>query len=756
MKGLRNSFILLLIGASFPLQAEPMITSIKVEGNQAVETRSVLSTIESRVGSSFSRAKVRQDIEALFQMGSFEDIRVEKKDGSNGVQLIFKVVEKTKITKIIFEGNKKIREEKLRELVDLKAYSSFDAAQLNTAVRKIREHYQEEGYHLAEILTEYRKDPESEGRQLVFKIRENASIRVKRVHFIGNKAFSDVKLRKLLKSQEKGRWSWLTSSGKYKEELIHRDIAFLTYHYQNHGYLKVRVTAPQVAISQDRKWLTLTFHIEEGHPYKIASVDIQGEILTTREEMMSGLKTKPGQLYSREKLEEDLQRFSLLYGDQGYAYAAINPAIVPNDEARTADITFVIDKGKQVFIEKINISGNSLTRDKVIRRELQIKENTLYSESGMRESQRRVEALGFFGEVNFATPRGSTDELIVVNVTVKEKPTGTFTIGAGFSSAENFIFNASIAKNNFFGFGISGQLASELSSRRQLFLLSVEDPYFLDSPWILGISGFRTVNVFEDFDRESFGGSLTFGRRVFDYSTFRFIYQLEDVDIGDLRTTVPARFTSNLSGLTSSATLSLQRDTRNNRIFPSKGMFQSLSSEFAGLGGDTRFVRVVENFRYYIPIGKYIVGKTNFSIGNMATLESSATIPLFERFFMGGINSLRGYTLRSIGPSEPVTNTTTGAQTDFIFGGNKMLQMNLELELPLYPQAGFKAVTFFDTGQTFAEEEQFGINNLRSDYGFGFRWNSPLGPLRFEWGIPINRQPNEGSVVFNFAIGSFF
>ena len=732
-----------------------MITAVDVAGNRSVEKAAVLATISSRPGTVFSAERVRNDIIALYRMGTFEDIRVEKTAADGGVRLLFKVTEKSNITKISFEGNKKVKEDKLRELLDIKPLGRIDEARIAETVEKIRKHYEGQGYHLVEITTEEKPVPGTDGRELVFQIREHGQVKIRRVRFLGNRAFSDRALRKLMKSREQGGWSWLTGSGKYGEEAIQRDVAFLAYHYQNHGYLKVRVGAPQVYLSRDRKGIDLTFHITEGAPYKIRAVDVQGDILTTREEMIARLKTVPGHLYSREKLEEDLQTFSQMYGDQGYAFALIDPLIKSDDENRTADITFAIDRGKKVTIEKINVSGNTITRDKVIRRELLVKENSLFNETKLRESRRRVEALGYFEEVNFATPRGSSDDQIVLNITVKEKPTGTFTIGAGFSSAESFIFNASVAKNNFFGYGVSGQASMELSSKRQFFVLSAEDPYFLDSSWILGVSGFRLVRVLPDFDRRSFGGTLTLGRRIFDYSEFRFLYNLENVDVGAFRTAVPAAFAGNLSGLTSSGTLDLRRDTRNNRLFPSQGMFQELSGEYAGLGGDSRYLRVIGNFRWYRPLYKAVVGKFNLTAANIASLNRQP-VPLFERFFMGGINSLRGYGFNAIGPSTRISSAPAGGDNRFVYGGNKMLQMNFELELPIYDPAGFKAVTFLDSGQSYAEDESVSLRELRSDYGFGLRWNSPMGPLRFEWGLPIRRRPGEDSVVFNFAIGSFF
>ncbi|QQR79775.1 MAG: outer membrane protein assembly factor BamA [Deltaproteobacteria bacterium] len=759
-QSLLKAFLLAFLIFATPLHAESVVKEIQVNGNTRVETQAIIGSLETRIGSAYSAEKIQRDLKTLYKMGSFADVTFEKVNVAGGTKLVVTVVERSSITKISFEGNKKVKEDKLRELSEVKAFSPLDSVRLSNTIRKIREHYAKEGYHLAEISPEFKKVPTTadshiENEELIFHIHEHEPVRIARVNFIGNKVFSDDDLRSKIKTKSRSYFSWLTGGGKFQEEMVKRDSAFLVYFYQNNGYLKVKVGSPKVYLSRDRKSITVTYHITEGEKYKVKQVEVQGDILTTKQEMDSKLVLKSGQFYSRQKVEEDLQLLSALYGDQGYAFANINPVIIPNDEERTADVTYTVQRGPRVYIEKINISGNAVTRDKVIRRELKIKENTLYNESRLRESQQKVQALGYFEEVNFATPRGSSDDRIQINISVKERQTGQFSIGAGFSSVEKFILTASLAKENFLGYGVSGQFSVEASSRRQLFVLSLEDPYFLDSQWILGISGFRTINVYSDFDRKSFGGSATLGHRIFDNSTFRLTYQAEDVNISDFSTTVPAVFANNLSGLTSSIGVSLIRDTRNNRLFPSSGMYQSISSEFAGVGGDNDFVRVTENFRYYQPLWKKIVGKLNFTAAQIESTNSDP-VPLFERYFMGGVNSLRGYYLRDVGPSVRVPISSIGGDHRFVFGGNKMLQLNLELELPLYDPAGFKAVTFFDTGNSFSEEENFSVKHLRSDYGFGLRWNSPFGPLRFEWGLPINRQPGESPVIFNFTIGSFF
>lgn len=738
-----------------PVWADGVIRAIDVQGNQRVDAKAVLSTIESRVGMAYSGERIHRDIQALYHMGVFDDVEVERSSGGGGIKLTYVVRERSQISRISFDGNKKVKEDKLREMIDIKPLGSADAARLDSSIRKIQEHYAKEGYQLASVDPEFKTIPGSKEQELVFHIHEGEPIRIKRVNFIGNKAFSDKELKKKIKSREKGYFSWISSSGKYQEEVVKRDVAFLVYHYQNNGYLKVKAGLPQVSLSRDRKWITLTFHVTEGEKYKVRNVDMEGDILTTKEELASKFKLKPGQIYSRKNVEADLILLSQLYGDQGYAFANINPVIQPHDEDLTADVTYAVQKGPRVTIEKINIAGNTITRDKVIRREMLIEEHSLYNETRLRESQQRLQALGYFEEVNFATPKGSADDKININITVKEKPTGTFSIGAGFSSAENFIFTASIAKQNFLGFGISGQFSTELSSKRQLFILSFEDPHFLDSNWLLGVSGYRTVNAFTDFDRRSFGGSLSLGHRLFENFQFRLGYQVEDVTVGSFRTTVPDIFTRNLSGMTSSVSASLSRDTRNNRLFPTRGMYQNASVEYAGLGGNNTFIRWSENFRYYQPIWKSLVGKLNVTVSQISSLNS-LPVPLFERFFMGGVNSLRGFELRAVGPALFVPSSPAGGDNRFVYGGNKMIQANFELELPLYEPAGFKAVTFVDFGNAFAEDQNFSITGLRSDYGFGLRWNSPLGPLRFEWGFPFSRNPGESKSVFNFTIGSFF
>ncbi len=344
---------------------------------------------------------------------------------------------------------------------------------------------------------------------------------------------------------------------------------------------------------------------------------------------------------------------------------------------------------------------------------------------------------------------------------MEEKPTGSFSVGIGFSTAENFILTGSLQKQNFFGLGWSGEMSAEVSSIRQQFLFSMVDPYFLDTDWILGLSASRTVFQYGSdfngaFNRKSFGGSVSIGHRFFDYASVNLGYEAEEVTAADISTFIPARFRNNASGLTSLMSLTVNRDTRDNRIYANKGMFNSVKAEVSDpkLGADNDFYRLSGRTQVYQPLIGKLIFKTYGRLGYIKSLNGQQ-VPLFERFFLGGPNSLRGYFPNGVGPREQVTNSL-GQQVDFVFGGDKMAVFNLELEHPIVDAAGLRFVTFFDAGNTFGEGSNLDITHMKLDWGFGIRWISPMGPLRFEWGFPIDKNPDESSTVFNFTIGTFF
>ncbi len=737
--------------------AGPIVREVKVEGLRRTSEQSVMSAIATREGSPLDYDLIDRDVKSLYGLGQFRDVKVEQEPVSGGVRIVFIVDERPLVSEIAFAGNKKIKSEDLQTEVIQRTFAPLDEKAVAESMQRIREAYAKKGYYLAEV-SYHLETAEAGDSKLVFDIKENKGVVVRKVFFVGNKVFKDKELRKVIRTKKKTAFSFITGTGKYEEEMLKQDVLMLAYHYLNHGYLKIKVAPPKSTISKDKRYIFVTFQIEEGQQYRIGEISMSGDILTTREEMMRMLETKTGEIYSQMVLETDIQKLVEMYGDEGYAYAAIVPQTMPDDETLTADININVSKGRRIKVERINISGNTTTRDKVIRRELEIKESDRYNERALRKSKEKLMRLGYFEEVNFATPRGTRDDTMNLDIDVKERATGSFNIGAGFSSVEKFMVNASIQKENFFGYGISGQISAELSSRRQLFMLSVHDPYFLDTQWMAGLSGYRNAYRYQDFRRESTGGEVNFGRRLFDYWSAQIGYTFEDVKVSDFSFIVPQFFRQDTSGTTSMVTLTLARDTRDNRIMPTDGLYNVLTNEVSGnkLGGTNDFYRV--NFRtmFYQPLWKKrLIFKEFFRIGYVRSLNDRP-VPLYERFFTGGVFSLRGYQPDSIGPSVRIPNSVSGEDETFVYGGDKILLFITELEIPIYKKGGVSAVVFFDAGNAFAENENYNILNLRLDYGFGIRWNSPMGPLRFEWGFPIQRRPGEDPVVFNFTIGNFF
>ncbi|HKX11695.1 MAG TPA: outer membrane protein assembly factor BamA [bacterium] len=747
-----TAFLLILATlASASARAQERIVDIAVQGNRSIESQLILSQIHSQKGGAYSREAVSEDVARVYKLGYFEDVEVDKASVGGGVKLTFLVIEKEPIEKIVIEGNKKVNENKIREAITVKVNAPPDNKKIAQSIEAIKEIYVKEGYGGTVIQTETRK------KELVFKIQETKGESVRQVNFEGNTVFSDRKLRGMIRTKKKNLLSFLTGTGKFQEEMVDQDIALITYNYLNKGYMKIRVGQPKVEYSSEKEGLILTYYIDEGDPYHIGNISFSGDILTTEPELFSKLDTMKGNLYSQKIMEGDLQKLTEFYGNQGYAFANINPETNLDDGSKTADINFTIDKGQRVYVERINITGNTITRDKVIRRELRVVENSLYNESLVRLSKRKLEQLGFFETVEVSTPRGSSDDKLVLNINVKEKPTGTFSVGAGFSSAESFLFTASVSKNNFMGLGINGSINGEISGKRQQFSVTYSDPYFLDSNWILQVNGFRITSSYEDFRRKSFGGEIDFGRRIFDFSSFSVGYRIEDVSLDDFDLIVPEFFRQNADGLSSSLVGQINRDTRNNPIITTKGTYFNGTVEYAGngLGGDVDFLRLSGNARLFFPLWKNSVLKFNGRVGWIKSLNDEP-VPLFERFFTGGINSLRGYEFRSVGPSITIPDGITGKDQDFVYGGNKMLVFNLEYEFPLYDAAGFRGVVFIDAGNAYAENEDMNPLKMRADFGAGVRWLSPFGPLRFEWGFPFKRNEGEKRSVFNFTIGSFF
>jgi outer membrane protein insertion porin family len=482
---------------------------------------------------------------------------------------------------------------------------------------------------------------------------------------------------------------------------------------------------------------------------------------------------KPTEWFRRSAFSTDVQKLTSDYRDVGYAYANVTPRSIVHPETQTVDLVYDIQKGRQAKFRRIFIKGNSRTRDEVIRRQLKIFEGEMYSETLLNQSRLQVLRMGFFEAVNISTTKAAGEDAVDVNVEVKEKSTGTFQVGAGFSTLETFIATAQISQNNLMGRGQSLSLQAQISARRTLLDLRFFEPNFAGSQWSFAFNASITQRFFQEFQRDSQGGDFNWGYQINDDWRVSAGYSLENVQLRNTAAALPETLVRD--GLNSVVSASASYDTRDNRLFTSSGWFHTLAAEFAdnAIGSQIGFTRVRETSRYFYPIvksatpGGGVILKFNARSGYIVSNDEGFDVPISERFFVGGINSVRGFIQRSLGPKLKVTGFPGEPTSEVVIGGTGEFTFNAELEFPIFDQAGIRGVLFGDAGNAFggirsvgaspAEvDKDFGFLPLRTSVGFGFRWFSPIGPLRFEWGIPLDPKQNEQPIVFEFTIGNFF
>lgn len=744
------------------------ITEVRVEGNVRVEAAAVRRAITQQVGQVFDEQRTGDDLRALWALKYFQDIQLLVQRLPRGIVYVVRVKERPSVREVRYEGNKEISEDDMKELVDVKPGQILDLEPIRRTTKKVGDKYVEKGFFLADVTHRIEPVPDALQVEVVLVIRENAKVSVKEIHLLGAEQVKPEEIKEVMATKEGGLLAFLTGEGTYREELFQRDQMAIQSLYYDRGLINVRVDKPVLTMSADKRHIYISIRIEEGEQYRIGKLDVGGDLVAPREELLAKMETKPGDLFNRTRLSKDILALTDVFYDQGYAYANITPVTAVNAEAKTVDLTFEAQKGKKVAIERINIVGNTKTRDKVIRREVRVYEGELFSGTGMRRSRERVTALGFFETVDVTHKPGRDDSHVIVQVDVKEKPTGTFQLGFGYSGYESFIFTAQVSQSNFLGWGNSLSASAQISGLRSIFQLSYFDPYFLDTNYIFSIDLSQNQIDRFDYERHSIGGSLTGGYHVFEDVMVNLTYTLENVRLqaGQATTNAPSGLFR--GGVTSSLRLSGTWDRRDNRLFPTAGFMHHASVEYAPpfLGGSLLFARYSAFSRFYQPLPFGLVFKTNLTVGYIQNLDPVNPIPIGERYQLGGINSVRGYRLSSICPrvTIPVTKEPDAIATTFCEGGNKQFIANVELEFTVFEKVGVRGVLFYDAGNAFAADERFfqdRVNHpplgLLHSVGFGFRWFSPVGPLRFEWGIPLTRRPiDDQPIVFEFTIGNFF
>lgn len=724
------------------------ISDLQVRGNRRIDTAAILNAVKLKTGDLLYVEKVDADIRAIYRLGQFQDVKAETEKADGGVVLVYTVIEKPIIREIRIEGTKQISTDKVRESLGLKTNSIFSQKELTQSAKKVKKLYTDEGYYLAEVDVRSEKRSDTDV-QVIVSITEGEKVLIKFIRFEGNRSFTEKKLRSVMETKEKWFLSWLTGAGTYKDEVLKNDVNLIADLYFNNGYVNVKVGEPEVMLLDDRSGLAVTIGITEGDQYKTGSIGFKGDLLEKEEVLAQGLRLKRGEIFNRAFLRADVLGLTDLYADRGYAFTNVTPLSKINPDQKTVDITFDFEKGEKVFFDRITVLGNTKTRDKVLRRELKVIEGENYSSTGLKKSKQSLMNLGFFEEVNIATVKGSADNKLDVNVEVKEKPTGTFSIGAGYSSLDGLIGQGSVSQGNFLGLGLKANLAASLGGESSTYNVGLTDPYFLDTRWTLGADLYRTEREYIDFTKRATGGDIKAGYPLSDTMRTLWMYKFEDKKIFNVNTESDEIIPETTS-TTSSIFGSLTRDTTDYRLDPTRGMVNNVSLEVAGLGGTNKFIRYMGDTSVFFPLKWSTVLTLKGSLGYIQGIGEDISID--ERFFAGGINTIRGYEGRSI---SPYTINSSGDPS--YTGGDKEAIFNVEYNFPLLKDAGLKGVVFFDAGNVYDDNENM-FSSFRMSYGAGIRWVSPMGPLRLEYGIPINPRDgiDKSSGRFEFSIGSFF
>lgn len=758
LKALLPAVILITVMIPF-LSFAATVSSIEIKGLNRIEKSSVLDKISSKKGA-LNQKSVTEDVKALFDTGFFYDIKVDH----SGQTLTYFFVEKPVIDEVVYSGNAAFDSKELNETLNVKVNELLDIKKINSGLDNIKKKYVEKGFYLVKL--DYDTVAKKGGSvRLNIKITEGDKVKVRKINLLGNKALTDKKIKSIMALKETGL---LGMGGAFQPEALMRDKEVIAFIYQNEGYAQVQVETPTVMLTEDKRSIVVNFYITEGDRYSVGEISFSGDIDFTEEELKDLVDIDENKYFSRQVLINDISKLQAKYGDEGYAYTNVTPIPKFDPSDKTVDFNFKVDKGELVKIGEINVKGNTITRDKVVRRELRIYEGEVYNETDKRVSEANVKRLGFFDNVEFQSKvAGSNEDVMDLDIEVEERSTGQLNVGAGYGGFQGFTLQGSVQQTNFMGYGINFGLNINYAERlQQLFNLNITDPYFRDTNYSLGFDAYRSLRFVLDYRDVKTGGAISVGRRYGNYLMTSLRLKLENVDLtlddASFRDVFTPERVADSEGFSSGLTVSVSYDKRNDRRFPTNGYFARASLEQTGLGGDIDYTQASANFRFYKPVVGSLVWRNNFVYG---WIGAPGEVPVNELYRLGGPNTVRGYDFFSIAQrafsNDAYNSAISSGQlypsewAQIPFGGTQQLYYNLEFEWALVKEAGIRGVVFFDAG---VASDNIDFGDFKTSWGMGVRWNSPMGPLRFEWGFPINpnEKIGEGGEDFQFSIMQAF
>ncbi|MGI6656498.1 MAG: outer membrane protein assembly factor BamA [Desulfobulbus sp.] len=726
-----------------------MVASVIPQGNNRIDSGAILQKIATKPGDPYDPAALREDLKSVFSMGYFDSVEIEAKDSDAGKQIIFHVSEKPLIGKVVINGADAVSEEDIREAAGISANSILNPNKVNEAVQKIKDLYRSKGYYNT-VVTADIGVPDESGTEVTFEITEGSKSAIRKILFTGNKTFSEGELKDVIQTGTHKWWiSWLTDAGVLKQDVLRQDAERLNAFYQNKGFLEARVGEP--VVTQDGEDLTVTFPVDEGKRYLVGTVDIQGDLIKEKGALLETLKIREEEYLNRQVLRDDVTRLADVYSEQGYAFANITPQIKRSETgAARADIVLNVEQGKVAYVNRVEIQGNTRTRDNVIRRDLKIKEGGRFDSKAIRTSTQKLRRLDFFEEVNINPVPTMEDDRMDVIVDVKEKATGQFSIGAGYSSSEHLMFMGEISENNFLGTGNRMSLAAGTSSESTRYNLNFTNPRLYDTQVSGSVDLFDWEREYDDFTKDSTGGGIRFGHPLFERWRIYYGYSISDTDITDINeaTTADAILRSRDINVKSAVDLAFVRDTRDKIFSPTSGSRNTLSVEYAGgpFGGDAEFTKLEGSSSWYFPVFWDLVFHVRGAAGQ--AFEKDDKLPVYEHFFLGGMNSIRGFDSASISPRDRKTGDR--------IGGDKMWYGTVSIIFPIVKDMGLDGEIFHDFGNVYDVDEDWDFSEYKKTAGVGVLWASPLGPLRLAWGFNLDKKDGEDSSSWDFSMGGTF
>ncbi len=740
---------------------ESKVASIEIRGAKRIEVPAIAGRLTLKSGDPYASDTVRGQVKILYDTGFFEDVQVETESIAEGMAVTFVVQEKPFITEIVYDGNEQLTDEKLKEKTTIKSQTFLDQQQVKGSAETIRLAYQHDGYYNAQVVPVI-ETLDEDRKRLTFHITEGEKAKVKTVIFDGLRAATKAEMLAVMSTREWIPWygfftkfklpSMVSDAGVLKREELANDVERIKEVLLNKGYFNVRVGQPSVELTEDKKWFIVSYHITEGEPFTIAEIGFRGHSVFEEPELRAGLKIKDGEIFQRAKIRDELSRVTDLYGSKGYSFAEVVPSVNPNNEERTVTIIFSIKEGEMMRIQQINIYGNDKTRDNVIRREIRVDEQDVIDTASLKRSFQRLNNLNFFETVEILPAQVAPDK-VDLNVRVKEKPTGMFSLGGGFSTLDRLVAIADITQGNLFGYGYLGRIRGQLGQRRSLGSITFRNPYLNDSLTSLQIDGYRSITNYLSYFEERTGGNVTLGRWLSEYVTgsvslFAEQITFKDPQFGICPDLVPIVCRQLGTRSSTGFRFALFRDTRDYYLDPRTGW------RFGGgfdigtpyMGGTNNFIK------YYVDVIKVTPLPLDMRIslraryGEVQALNGTQ-IPLNERFFVGGINTMRGFAFGRAGPVVPTTKAPFGASKQLIFSNELIFTISAEAKL--------NGVLFFDYGKGFDDDESLSLD-LRSAAGLEGRWISPFGPLRVAYGLNLDKRTGERFGVFEFTIGTLF